>query len=121
MDKKVIIGGMVGAAVIFVFSFGMLLLLSQWLTNLATSTTNLLVSLIIFLLAPVGGGFLAGMIGKPNPRRAGLVAGANAGVLVLIGFLMVFGFSLQTLLIGLVVVFVWVVLARISAGFYRKG
>ena len=121
MNKKVIIGGVVGGAVIFVFSFGLLLLFNQWLTNLAASTTNLFVSLIIFLLAPISGGFLAGMIGKPNPRRAGLVAGTAAGVLVLIGLLLVFGFSFQTLLTGLAVVFVWVVLARISAGFYKKG
>ncbi len=117
MNRKVVLGGVVGAVVIFLISFGLLMLSTQLLTDLAASTTNLVVSLVIFLLAPLGGGFLAGKIGKPNPLRAGLVAGAIAGALILFVFLLIFGFSFQTLLTGLVVVFVWVILSRISAGF----
>jgi hypothetical protein len=121
MNKKVISGGVIGALVIFLISFGLLLLLNQILTDLAISTTNLVVSLIIFLLAPVGGGFLAGLIGSPNPLRAGLLAGSIAGLMILVSFLLIFGFSFQTLLSGLVVVFVWVILSRVSSGFARRG
>lgn len=119
MDRKIFYGSLIGAGVIFVISFGLLLIFNQLLANLAVSTTNLMVSLIIFLLAPVGGGFLAGKIGKPNPRRAGLFAGVLASVLILIAFLLVFGLSLEMLLAGLVVAFVWIVLARMSAGFAK--
>ena len=120
MDKKVVFGGILGAVLIFVISFGLILLFNQVLLDLAASTTNLLVSLIIFLLAPVAGGFVGGMVGKPNPRKAGLIAGALAGVLVLAAFLFIFGFSFQTLLSGVVVLFVWIILARISAGFSKR-
>jgi len=120
MNKKVIFGGILGAALIFVISFGLLLLFNQALSDLADATTNLVVSLIIFLLAPVAGGFVGGMVGSSNPRRAGLIAGALAGVMILAAFLIVFGFSLQTMLSGVVVLFVWVILARVSAGFSKR-
>ena len=120
MNRKVALGGILGAVLIFVFSFGLLLLFNQKLLTLTASTTNLLVSLIIFLLAPIAGGFFGGMIGKPNPQRAGLIAGTLAGVMLLAGFSFVSGFSFQTLLTGLVVLFVWVVLARTSAGFAKQ-
>ncbi len=120
MDKKVVLGGVLGALVIFIINFGMLLLLNQILADLAISTTNLVVGLIIFLLAPVGGGFLAGLIGTPNPLRAGLIAGSIASMMILVAFLSIFGFSFQILVSSLVVVFVWVILSRVSAGFARR-
>jgi hypothetical protein len=120
MDKKVLIGGVVGGVVIFVFSFGLLLFFGEFLIELKPSTTNLVVSLVIFLIAPVGGGFLAGRLCKPKPRMAGLIAGTLAGMMILAAFLLVFGFSFQTLLTGSVIVFVWVILGRISAGLSRK-
>ena len=120
MDRKVVLGGILGAVFIFVISLGLLLLFNQLLLDLAASITNLVVSLIIFLLAPLAGGFFGGIIGRPDPRRAGLIAGTLAGVMLLAAFVVVFGFSLQTLLTGLIVLFVWVVLARISAGFSKR-
>ena len=120
MDRKVILGGILGAVLIFVFSFGLLLLFNQALLTLAAFTTNFMVSLVIFLLAPLAGGFIGGMIGKVNPHRVGLIAGTLAGVMLLAAFSFVSGFSLQTLSTGLVVLFVWVVLARTSAGFAKR-
>ena len=95
MNKKVLTGSVLGAVLIFSFSFGLLMLFSQTLARLAVSTTNLLVSLIIFLLAPVGGGFIAGLVGQPNPRQAGTLAGAIASLLILAAFLFAFGFSFR--------------------------
>ena len=119
MDRKIIAGSILGALVIFLFSFGLLMILNPWLGALSVSTTHLAVSLIIFLLAPVGGGFLAGQIGQPHPRRAGTLAGAIASGLILVAFVLIFGLSLDILLTALVVAFVWVLLARISAGFAK--
>lgn len=120
LNKKVILGGIAGAVVIVLISFGLLILFNQILTGLAMSAANIVVGLIIFFLAPVSGGFLAGTIGRTNPLRAGLIAGSIAGVMILISFLLIFGFSFQTLVSSLVVVFVWVFLSRISAGFARR-
>ena len=121
MNKKVVLGGVIGSLVIFLISIGLLLLFNQILMELAVSTTNLVVGLVIFFLAPVGGGFLAGRIGRPNPLRAGLIAGSIASLMILISFLLIFGFTVETLLSGLVVVFVWVIISRISAGFSKRG
>jgi hypothetical protein len=114
MDKKILIGSILGALVIFGISFGLLMLFSQSL-----AAANLAVNLIIFLLAPVAGGFLAGLVGRPNPRQAGTLAGSMASLMILATFLFIFSLSLQTLLTGLVVAFVWVLLARMSAGFSK--
>ena len=120
LNNRIFLGGIAGAVVIFLISFGLLILFNQILTVLTVSTANIVVGLIVFFLAPVGGGFLAGMIGRPNPLRAGLIAGSVASVMILISFFLIFGFSFQTLVSGLVVVFVWIFLSRFSAGFARN-
>lgn len=49
--------------------------------------SNALLSLIIMLLSPIAGGFLAGLIAREKPRHAGLLAGLIAGLVVLIAWL----------------------------------
>ncbi len=117
MDKKVIIGGGVGALVTLVFALGILLFLQDALSNTLSSGGNMVISLLTILLAPVAGGFLAGLIGKTKPRQAGLITGLTAGIFVFVAWIVMTGFSFQTLLSGLVIVFVWVVMARLASGF----
>jgi hypothetical protein len=117
MDKKVILGGVVGAIVILAFAFSILLIINSFFPGLISGANNLLIGLIPFLLAPVAGGFLAGLIGRQDPLKSGLMAGVIASLIVFIAWLVIAGLSLETILSGLVIVFVWVVLARIAAGF----
>ena len=119
MEKKVIFGGIAGAAVIIVFTLALTLVFDSFLTELISSTSNVLISLLVVLLAPIAGGFLAGLVGKSNPLQAGLLAGLIAGVFMFIAWLVIVGFSLETVLSGLVILFVWVVLARVASGFAR--
>ena len=69
------------------------------------------------LLAPVAGGFLSGLIGKSNPLQAGLIAGLLAGLVVFIGWIAYAGLQVESILSGIVIVFLWVILARVMAGF----
>lgn len=116
MNKRVILGGLVGGVVILAFSFSILLLLDGVLPAL-TSGSNLWMGLLPMMLAPVAGGFLSGLIGKPNPLQAGLIAGLLAGLIVFIGWVVYAGLSFEAILSGIVIVLLWVILARVMAGF----
>ena len=116
MDKRVILGGLVGGIVILAFAFSILLIVNSFFPALAAGA-NLWIGLVPIILAPVAGGFLSGLIGKSNPMQAGLIAGLLAGLVVFVGWLAYAGLQLETVLSGVVIVFVWVILARVMAGF----
>lgn len=117
MDKKVLWGGLAGSVVILAFAISMILIVNSFFPGLISGTNNLLIGLIPLLLAPAGGGFLAGLVGRSNPRQAGLIAGLVASLVVFVAWLVFVGLSLETILSGLVIVFVWVILARVMAAF----
>jgi hypothetical protein len=117
MDRRVILGGIGGGLVILAFALSILLIVNGFFPTLVASGDNLLVGMIPLLLAPIAGGFLAGLIGRPNPHQSGLIAGLLASLVIFIGWLVIVGLSVQTILSGLVIVFLWVVLARLFAGF----
>jgi hypothetical protein len=117
MDKKVILGGGIGALVILVFALGLLLFLEGIPLDVFSLGENRVVSLIIILLAPIAGGFLAGLVSKSKPRQAGLIAGLTAGFFLLVTWIVMTDFSFETLMSGMVIVFVWVVLARLASTF----
>ena len=110
------LGGIVGGVVILAFAFAILLIVNSFFPALAASS-NLWIGMVPMLLAPVAGGFLAGLIGKENPMQAGLIAGLLAGTLVFIGWVAYVGIHLESILSGLVIVFLWVILARVMARF----
>lgn len=116
MNKRVLWGGLAGGGVILAFAFSILLIVNSAFPGFATGS-NVWASLFPMLLAPVAGGFLAGLIGKPDPQRAGLIAGVIAGLGVFVAWLVVMGVSGETVLRGLVIVLIWVALARGMAGF----
>lgn len=117
MDKKIILGGFLGGAAIVVVGVVILFAFNGFAPGLLASTTNVLLGLVPLVLAPIGGGFLAGLIGKSNPKLAGLIAGLLAALVLIIGWLIVVGLTYETIVGGLVVGFVWVILARVFAGF----
>lgn len=116
MNKRVILGGVVGGVVILVFSFSILVIVNSFFPELTTGS-NLWMGLLPMILAPVAGGFLSGLIGKQNPMQAGLIAGLLAGLVVFIGWVIYTGLRVETVLSGIVIVLLWVVLARVMAGF----
>ena len=117
MNKKVGLGGVAGALVMLVFAFGSLLVINGFSLDQIAMPSNALLSLIIMLMSPIAGGFMAGLIAHEKPRQAGLLAGLMAGLLVLIAWLVMVGILWETLLSGLVVIFVWIFLSRLGAGF----
>jgi len=117
MDRKVVLGGIGGGLVILAFALSILLIINSFFPDLIANGSNLLIGMIPLLLAPIAGGFLAGLIGRTNPLHAGLIAGLLASLVVFIGWLVVVGLSVETILSGLVIVFLWVILARLFAGF----
>lgn len=121
MDKKIILGGVIGSVVMLVFALGSFLLLSGFSSEGVSGLSNGVLSLLPVLLAPVGGGFLAGLIGKSNSRLAGTMAGIIASLFMVIAWLLIAGFSSQTLVAGAVIAFMWIVLARLAAGFANPG
>ena len=57
MDKKVILGGLVGGAVTLLFAFTKLLVLCSVFADFAANSSNVVVGFISLILSPVGGGF----------------------------------------------------------------
>lgn len=119
MDKRAVVGGVVGGLAMLIFSLG-LLLLTGLSFNVTSLANNMLASVIIMLMAPFAGGFLAGLIAKAHARQAGVLAGLGASLLVLFSWLVIAGISWAAVTSGLVTVFVWVNLSRWGAGFSIK-
>ena len=116
LKNKQHLGVFAGAALMLLFTLGTVLAFG--LTGgFFFSKNNLLVNLVIMFFSPIAGGFCAGLICQDNARRAGFMAGLSASVLLWFFWLVVNGLSWQTLLNGLVLIFVWVVSAWIGAGF----
>jgi MFS family permease len=118
MKDKAIFGGVIGALAILLFTFAMFLILADFFqVSLLESTVGIVISAVIILLAPFAGGFLAGLLGREDPRRAGLLAGLIASLVVFIAWLAMTALTIETILSGLVIVFVWIMLARLASGF----
>ena len=120
MDRKIILGATLGAVTTLGLSFGILFGLTAIFGSLTTSSTSKVISAfgtISILLPPVAGGFLAGLVGRSNPKKAGLFSGLSASLVILIAWLIMSGFNSSTLITGVVIVFIWVVLARLASGF----
>jgi len=119
MDKNIVLGGLAGGFIMLIFTLGPLLLLTSVSSGSISGLSNGILGLLPILLAPVGGGFLAGLIGRSDPHLAGSIAGIIASVFMIIAWLVIVGFSLQTLIAGAVIAFMWIVLARLAAGFAK--
>jgi hypothetical protein len=104
-----------------VFALGGLLVINGFSLDQITSPSNAFLSLILMLMAPVAGGFLAGLIAQENSRQAGLLAGLMAGLVMLLAWLVMVGILWETLLSGLVLNFVWILLSRLGAGFAQTS
>jgi hypothetical protein len=120
LHKKTVLGGVVGGLVMLVFALGILLLSGASLGAVSLAK-NLLLSMISLLISPIAGGFLAGLIGKTQAHHAGLISGLIAGLVVFVAWLVIAGFSWQSLISGLVLVLVWVFLSRLGAGLHLMG
>lgn len=117
MDKKVVLGGVLGGLTILAVGVVILFAFNGFAPGLLANTSNVFLGLIPLVIAPIAGGFLAGFIARKDPKKAGLIAGVLAALVLLIGWLIVVGLSLDTVVGGIAVGLVWVVLARIFAGF----
>jgi hypothetical protein len=121
MNRNVVFGGVIGGILIVAFSIGLLLIFNEISVDFLSSISNVLISGIIILLAPIAGGFVAGKMGVSNPRQAGSIAGLSASLILAVSWLIFSGFNLQNLLTGLVLGFMWIVLARLASGFARPS
>lgn len=117
MDHKSVFGGLLGALITLIFSLGSLLVLNDFSAGSLAVTSPMPLGLVIMLMAPVAGGFSAGLIGHDNPHQAGLITGIGASLVILITWSVISGISWAAILGGLVISFVWIFLSRIGAGF----
>ena len=119
INKKVILGSLVGALATLLLTFGILFGLITFSDGINVSTANVVISTITVLLAPVTGGFVAGLIGRSNPQHSGTFSGLIASLVIFIAWIVISGLNGSTLLSGVVIVFIWVMLARLAAGFLK--
>jgi hypothetical protein len=117
LDKKGVIGAVLGAGITLIFSLGSLLVLNNFSLERITPESNGPFGLLIVLMAPIAGGFLAGIFYQKNPHQAGLFAGFGASLVLLIPWLVISGFSWAGVLGGLIIGFVWIFLSRLGGGF----
>ena len=75
MDDRITLAGVIGAVVMVTFALGILVLFSGFSTQFGSTVNFTLFNLAAVLMAPIAGGFIAGLIGSTNPRQAGLLAG----------------------------------------------
>ena len=116
LDKQVILGWAVGSLAMLTFSLGSLFL-SGYPEDSIISQEYVLFNLVIIIMSPFAGGFIAGLIGRSNPRRAGILSGVVGSMVLFILWLVFAGITWQGILSGLVLVFVWVFFARLGGGF----
>ncbi len=119
MNKRVFVGGVVGAVVILVFTIGILWGFGSFSDQWGSSPANMVISVITILVTPIAGGFTAALISKSQPHKAGIIAGLGASLVIFIAWLILMGINGSTLLSGLVIGFIWVGLARIASGFVK--
>ena len=111
-----LLGGVAGAMLMLIFVLG-LLFWNGFSGAVFFSQENLIINWVMTLLSPIGGGFIAGLIGTSNPRRTGLLAGLAGGMVLCAIWLVFSGITWDAVISGLVVIFVWLFLAGIGAGF----
>ena len=115
--NKGVLGGVLGALITLTFSLGSMLLLNDFSLDFLLTIRNLPLGLIILLMAPIAGGFSAGMIGQDYARQAGLIAGVGASLVVFIAWLLFSWGAWEEVLSGLVIGFVWIFLSHLGSGF----
>ena len=114
MERPILLGAIIGATLMLIFALGSLLGFG-FSEGMYFTQNHPFYALVIMSLSPIAGGFLAGMISRPNPRRAGMLAGLVGSMILFILWLVFSGVSWQAVVSGLVVVFVWTFLARFGA------
>jgi len=117
--RKAIIGGMIGGFIILAFAFSIVYLMSDLFPEFIVGGATSLINLAPALIAPIAGGFLAGLLAKENAKLAGWIAGGLAGAVVLVGWVILMGFFFQVFLRGLILGIVIAFVARVFSGFAR--
>ena len=116
-ENRIILGGALGALITVAFSLGSMLLLNAFSLEFLRSIRNMPLGMIILLMAPIAGGFLAGLIGKNNARQAGLMAGIGASLVMIIAWVLISWGTWEEILSGLVIGFLWIFLSHLGSGF----
>ena len=116
--RKMILGGLVGGLVILVFALSIVFLMNSVSPGFSAGEVGL-IGLAPALLAPMAGGFLAGLLAKEKAQHAGWIAGGLAGIVILVIWVVLMGYSLQAILRGIVLSLVIAMVARAFAGFAK--
>jgi hypothetical protein len=116
--RKTFLGGMIGATLMIAFSFGASLLLANAFSiSLIFSTENNFLKVVVYILIPIAGGFMAGLVAQNNPRQAGLLAGWLASMFLFLFWLASAGLTWPAIGSGLVLIFIWIFFGRLGGGF----
>lgn len=117
---RVILSGIAGGLATLIFALALIYLMSSIFPGYLSLDTNSALRLLPAFLAPVAGGFLAGLLAKEKAKQAGWIAGSLAGIVMLSGWVWLMGFGFQVVLRGIVVFLVVTGLTRAFAGFAKK-
>ncbi len=79
------------------------------------SNFNTILSILILLVAPYAGGFLAGLIAHSERYKAGVITGAASSIIISFYALTFLNFSIRTILLLLLLVVFWTFLAMLGA------
>jgi hypothetical protein len=120
MKSRVILGGIAGGVVILLFAFFMVYLLNSYLPGIYAGETSWLIGLIPMILSSIAGGFLAGIIARPDVRKAGMIAGGLAGAVIMVAWVVIMPEGLAVALRGVVIALVVLAFARAFSGFARQ-
>ena len=115
--RKLILGGVAGGAVTLIFALSLVFVMNSLFPDQFSLSSAGLTGLAPVLLAPMAGGFLAGLLAKGQAKQAGWIAGGLAGAVILIGWIVLMGFSYQVTLRGVVLCLVISLVARLFSGF----
>ena len=116
--RKGVLGGVIGAVVTLLFLYSYFYLWNVYFSDISSFLIlGCSISWTLQFMAPMAGGFLAGLIAKEDAKLAGWLAGSLAGLVMIIALAIPNGYTLETFVGTLVEMVVLVVISRVFAGF----
>lgn len=98
-----------------IFIIGTAIMGYTYTSTQENSNVITVLSILILLVAPYAGGFLAGLIARGDRHRIGVITGAVSSVIISIYALTFLDFNIKTILILFLLIVFWTFLARLGA------
>ena len=90
-------------------------------TQIASSRSTTLLSILLIVLCPFAGGFLTGLLAGKDHARNGLITGLVAGLCLGIAALIILGATRDYILVAVFLVLSWGFLSRLGASLAKTA